>query len=121
VGFASGVLTGMIAGSMVVRAHGPKVKRAIGRLRRDTDDAPVDPKQVRDAVEGALHEHEVTAELQITVHSPGAGLVELTGLVPDAVARQVAGDVARSIPGAEVVVNRILVNGRDVSKDIPAS
>jgi len=120
-GFATGVLTGMIAGSMAVRAHGSKVKRAIGRLRGDPGDAPVDPQQVQHEVQDALHEHEATSKLGITVHSPGSGLVELTGLSPDAVTRQVAGDIARSIPGADVVVNRILVNGGDVSRDVPAS
>ena len=43
----------------------------------------------------------------------GDGLVELTGTVPSDLDRQLVAEVARSVAGAEVVVNRILVEGTD--------
>jgi osmotically-inducible protein OsmY len=43
------------------------------------------------------------------VHALGDGIVELTGTAPDVITRQLAGDIARDVPGAVVVVNRILV------------
>ncbi len=112
-GFACGLVVGMVAGEMLGDVRSDRVRRAVGRLRGHKE-PPVDPELIREAVQEALREHDVTRRFDITVHAPGAGLIELTGLAPDAVARQAAGDVARAVPGADVVVNRILVNGSDL-------
>jgi osmotically-inducible protein OsmY len=41
------------------------------------------------------------------------GLIELTGVASDALVRRAAADIARAVPGVEVVVNRILLRGTD--------
>lgn len=112
-GFASGLALGIIAGEMLGNLHADRVKGAVRRLRRKPE-GTVAPQRVLDDVQRALQEHEATCDLEIMVHCPGQGLVELTGIAPDAVARQIAGDLARAVPGADVVVNRILVNGSDL-------
>jgi osmotically-inducible protein OsmY len=60
-----------------------------------------------------LHGDEATSDLDIEVQVGEPGLVELTGVVSDAVVRRVAADVARAVPGVEVVVNRILLRDPD--------
>lgn len=112
-GFAAGLIVGMVAGEMLGDLRSDRVRRAFGRLR-PRDEPPPPPEHVREAVQDALRVHESTAELGITVHAPGEGLIELTGIAPDALTRQLAGDIAREVPGADVVVNRILVNGSDL-------
>ncbi len=82
-------------------------------MRGSSDDA-ADTDALASAVHDALRLDDLTRELIVGVHCPGAGLVELTGIAPDAVTRQAAGDVARGVAGAEIVVNRILVNGSDL-------
>lgn len=112
-GFAGGLVLGMLAGSVVGDVHSDRVRRAMGRLRKSSGDA-TDADALSGAVRDALRLDEVTRDLVIGVHCPGEGLVELTGVAPDAVARQAAGDIARGVPGADIVVNRILVNGSDL-------
>lgn len=120
VGFASGLAAGMIVGEMLGDVHADRVRRALGRLRKKPA-APISPDRVIAAVQDALREHDTTRDLDITVHSSGAGLVELTGMAPDAVARHTAGEIARDVPEADVVVNRILVIGSDLPPEPIAS
>jgi osmotically-inducible protein OsmY len=56
----------------------------------------------------ALREDEATSDLDVHVQAVEPGLIELTGVVTDATLRRIAADVARSVPGVEVVVNRIM-------------
>ena len=37
-------------------------------------------------------------------------------IVPDPLVRELAGEIARDVPGAHVVVNRLLVEGIDVAE-----
>ncbi len=120
VGFASGLVAGMIAGEMLGDVHTDRVRRALGRLRKKPRE-PISPDRVIAAVQDALRQHDTTRDLDITVHSPGAGLVELTGVAPDALARHSAGEIARDVPEADVVVNRILVSGSDLPPEPIAS
>lgn len=90
------------------------VRNALSRLRQpETEDEPEDPESVQRAVEDALGEDPDAALLEVKAAALGDGIVELTGTVPDALDRQTAGDIARGVPGADIVVNRILVQGSD--------
>lgn len=113
-GFAAGLIVGMVTGEMLGDLRSDRVRRAMRRIRGRDGEPSVEPDVVREAVAEALRENDVTAALTIEVHAPGTGLIELTGIVPDAMVRQAAGEIARGIPGADVVVNRILVNGSDL-------
>jgi osmotically-inducible protein OsmY len=83
----------------------------------------MDPDTIERTVQDALRHSPETRHVAAKVHALGDGLVELTGTAPDAASRRAAGDTARSVPGAEVVVNRILIEGNDapVRKPVPPS
>jgi osmotically-inducible protein OsmY len=110
--FTLGTAAGMVLGSAVGAVHGRRVRDTLGRIRRRRTKAPADLEQ---AVRDALREDEATSDLDIEVQMAEVGLVELTGVVSDAVVRRVAADVARAVPGVEVVVNRILLRDAGAS------
>jgi osmotically-inducible protein OsmY len=103
--FAVGVVAGMVLGGMDA-VHGRKVREALGRLGRTP--AKPQPEAIERAVLAALREDEATSDLDLHVQAVEPGLLELTGVVTDATLRRIAGDIARSVPGVEVVVNRIM-------------
>jgi osmotically-inducible protein OsmY len=103
--FAVGVVAGMVLGG-VDAVHGRRMRETIGRLGRTR--AKARPEAVEQAVLAALREDEATSDLDLHVQAVEPGLVELTGVVSDATLRRIAGDVARSVAGVEVVVNRIM-------------
>jgi hypothetical protein len=111
-GFALGFLGGAVLGGSVGNVHAGRVKGALGRLRRGSKAIP--PDEMVHAVREALHGDEATRDLDLEVLAAGEGLVELTGVVADAMARRAAGDIARAVPGVDVVVNRILLQGGDL-------
>jgi hypothetical protein len=118
-GFALGVLGGMVLGGSVGPLHADRVRGALGRLR-GTRDRPAKPEKLERAVRDALRDDEATRDLDIEVHVVGPGLIELTGVTSDALVRRAAADIARAAPGAEVVVNRILLRGTDFpQKPVP--
>jgi osmotically-inducible protein OsmY len=110
-GFAVGFVAGAVLGGSVGDVHADRVKRAFGRL---SGARRASPAALEDDVRTALRSDEATRDLDLEVHAPGEGLIELTGAVTDALARRAAGDVARAVPGVEVVVNRILLKGTDL-------
>ena len=113
-GLGIGVLGGMVLRELLSGVSTEPVKNALSRLRRpETGDEPEDPESVQRAVEDALGEDPDAALLEVKAAALGDGIVELTGTVPDALDRQTAGDIARGVPGADIVVNRILVQGSD--------
>ena len=115
-----GVLAGMVGGELLGDLGSERVKGAVRRLRRSEREAPEsDPQDIERAVVAALEEHPKAAELAISVRALGDGVVELSGTVPDTAGRRIAAKVARSVAGAEVVVNRILVEGDDVPRRHP--
>lgn len=113
-GFAAGLFLGMLTGEWVGTLHAGRVRRLVRRLRRRPPAPPLEPRELETAVRAALRDNPATRRLPVGVQSPGPGLVELTGQSPTAVLRKTAGEVARSVEGADVVVNRILVEGEDV-------
>jgi len=111
--FAVGVVGGMVLGG-VDAVHGRKMRETLGRLGRTS--ARPRPEAVEQAVLAALREDEATSDLDLHVQAIEPGLVELTGVVTDATLRRIAADIARSVSGVEVVVNRIMTR-----RDGPAS
>jgi osmotically-inducible protein OsmY len=97
-----------------------RVRGVVGRLRR-RESIPLDPHAIERSVLDALRDSPATHHLSLRVHALGDGLVELTGTAPDAASRRAAGETARTVRGAEVVVNRILIEGDEISaeKSIP--
>ncbi|NIM50241.1 MAG: BON domain-containing protein [Gemmatimonadales bacterium] len=123
-GLAMGVMAGLVAGASVGRVSSDRVRRVVGRLRSARSaEPPQDPGTVERAVSAALEENPTTRDLTISVRGLGDGVVELTGTAPDPTARRLAGKLARGVPGADVVVNRVLVEGDDVPrrKSAPSS
>jgi osmotically-inducible protein OsmY len=115
------VLAGIVLGELLGDVSSDRLRRAVGRLRRpESAEAPQDANAVELAVRAALAEHPTTKGLPIDVRALGDGVVELSGTAPSAGARQDAWKVARGIPGADAVVNRILVEGDDVPPRPPA-
>ncbi len=113
VGLGAGLFAGIVAGELFGKVNSERVRGAMGRLKRRPASLP-EPHAVERAVQDALRELATTRHLNVRVHALGDGLVELTGTAPDAASRRVAGDTARTVVGAEVVVNRILVEGNDI-------
>jgi hypothetical protein len=118
-GFTLGFVAGTLLGGSVGDVHADRVKRALNRLsgagRRPG------PEQLERDVREALKSDEATRDLDLEVSAPGEGLIELTGLVSDALSRRAAGDVARAVLGVDVVVNRILLQGSDLPPTSPPS
>jgi len=114
--FTIGAAAGMALGGAIGAVHGGRVRDTFGRLGRGARQAP---EALAQAVLAALREDEATSDLDIHVHVAEQGLVELTGVVSDATLRRVAADVARAIPGVEVVVNRIMLRGATPVRPAP--
>jgi len=108
--FALGAMAGMAMGGAVGKVHRGRVRDTFSRIGRGSAKKPADLEQL---VLAALREDEATSDLDLHVIVADQGLVELTGVAPDATLRRVAGDIARAVPGVEVVVNRILVRDPD--------
>lgn len=114
--FAIGTAAGMALGGSVGAVHRGRVRDTFGRLSRGARRVPEDLAQ---AVTAALREDEATSDLDVHVQIGDQGLVELTGVVSDATVRRVAADVARAVPGVEVVVNRIMLRGASGGRSAP--
>jgi osmotically-inducible protein OsmY len=80
----------------------------------------MDPEHVQRAVQRALRNTSATRRLGVSARVLEGGVVELTGVAPDERTRQAAGEAASAVAGADVVVNRILVEGRDVPPGVTA-
>lgn len=118
-GLATGLVAGLVIGDLLGDVNTDRVKRAVRRLRRGGEAELLEDAGVVESIERALDEHPTTSDISVSVRALGDGIVELTGTAPDAAARTVASDLARSIVGADVVVNRILVEGSDVPHQRP--
>jgi len=114
-GLGVGLLAGIVASEFLGDVNPERVRRVVRRLRRgEAGPSEHDPRVVERAVAAALGENPQTRDLTITARALGDGVVELTGTAPDPEARRLAGKVSRGAPGADVIVNRILVEGEDI-------
>lgn len=114
-GLGAGLFAGLVAGELLGNLNPERVRRVVGRLGRRSSDPHMDPHALERAVADALRASPSTHQVAAQVHALGDGLVELTGTAPDTASRRAAGDTARGVPGAEVVVNRILIEGEEIS------
>ncbi len=114
-GFAAGVLVGLVAGGLLGDVDSDRVRRAMRHLRSEGEegDGPEGPDRIESDLLATLESNPATQGLNLQVHALGGGLVEITGVAPDQTTRELAGELARGILGSAVVVNRILVDGTD--------
>jgi osmotically-inducible protein OsmY len=70
-----------------------------------------DLTSVEDAVVQAWENDPDLRPLPLAVEALGDGIVEITGTATSQMTRQLASDVARSVQGADVVLNRIHIEG----------
>lgn len=115
-GLAAGLAVGVLIGETLGDLSPGRLKGAIGRLKPGHQLEPEDPRILRRAVEMALDDNIDLHDLVVDVTAHEDGFVELTGIVPDPLVRELAGEIARDVPGAHVVVNRLLVEGIDVAE-----
>jgi osmotically-inducible protein OsmY len=112
-GLGVGLVGGMLLRGLLSDVATEPVRDAVRNLRRSGRNAPSNPEEVEHAVSLALRDDPDTRDLAVRVDALGDGIVELTGTAPDPLSRQIAADIARAVPGADIVVNRILVEGSD--------
>lgn len=109
-----GLLAGLVAGEWLGGVDAARVRRAVGRLR--SDGPPGDRAALEGVVRRALRAQAATRYLKVRVRAAGERLIELTGRVNDAVARERAGAVAREAAPGCTVINRLLVEGEDIPR-----
>ena len=120
-GLGIGVIGGMLVRQFLSDLATEPVKNAVRGLRRAQRAEPPDGEELERAIETALDEDPDTHSLNVKVEALGDGIVELTGTTPDALSREIAADIARGVPGADIVVNRILVDtGESSVADSPS-
>jgi hypothetical protein len=112
VGFGTGLLAGLVLGEWLGDVHPERVRRIFSGRAPKTE--PVDPGQVEREVLRAFKNTSATRRLNLGARAMEGGVIELTGIAPDERTRLVAGEAAATVHGADIVVNRILVQGRDV-------
>lgn len=106
-GFAVGAIGGLLLRELFAELDTEPVKRAVRRLADADEEEVEDLSSVENAVVAAWEEDSDVRPLALTVEALGDGIVELTGTAPNQMTRALAGDVARSVPGVDVIVNRI--------------
>jgi len=120
-GLGIGLVAGMAFGQYFSEVDPGRVTGAVKRLKRRAGEPEVPVEEIERAVNGALGENPQTRHLDVRARALGDGIVEITGTVPDPDARTHAATVARGVAGTCVVVNRVLVEGADVSRREAAS
>jgi hypothetical protein len=116
-GFAVGLLGGVVLGEWLGAVHPERVRRL---LRRGPTPVPADTERMEQAVRHALRTMPATRRLDLSARALDGGVVELTGRAPDERSRRAAGEAAAAVAGADAIVNRILVEGRDLPPGMPA-
>ena len=118
IAFGAGLLLGLISGGLIGEVDPNRLRRAVrGRMQPDEgeDQFKAEPHQIEHNLIDTLENNPATRGLNLEVRALGGGLVEITGVAPDQTTREVAGDLARSVLGSAVVVNRVLVEGTDTN------
>ncbi len=116
VGLGVGMVGGMILGELFGDMSPRRLSRAVRDLRRERETSRKRAATVEHVVRDALRAAPDTAGLAVTVRAVGNGIVELTGTVPSDEQRERAAGIARAAASAEVVVNRLLVEGDDAPR-----
>jgi osmotically-inducible protein OsmY len=109
-GFGLGLVGGLLLREFVGLDTEP-VKKAVRRLSGPYREPKEDESAIEDAVVQAWEDDPDLRPLSLAVEALGDGIVEITGTASSQMTRQLAGDVARSVQGADVVLNRIHIEG----------
>jgi hypothetical protein len=113
-GFGLGIIGGMFLRDFVGGVNTEAVKKAVRRLNEPLPETKQDLGAIEDAVVEAWEDDPDLRSMPLAVEALGDGIVEITGTASTAMTRQLAGDVARSVPGADVVLNRIHIEGASI-------
>lgn len=105
-GFGLGVVGGLLLREFVGVDTEP-VKKAVRRLSGPYEEPKDDHSAVENAVIQAWEDDPDLRPLALAVEALGDGIVEITGTASSQMTRQLASDVARSVQGADVVLNRV--------------
>lgn len=116
-GVGAGLLAGIVLGEWLGDVNPERVRRLFGGRPAPE---PMDPDHLERAVMRALRNTSATRRLAVSARVLEGGVVELMGVAPDERTRQAAREAASAVAGADVVVNRILVEGRDVPPGVTA-
>jgi hypothetical protein len=106
-GFGLGIVGGLFLRELVGSVNTEHVKKAVRRLHEPDGEPKEDLGSIEDAVIQAWEDDPDVRPLPLAVEALGDGIIEITGTASSPMTRQLAGDVARSVPGADVVLNRI--------------
>ena len=117
-GFGLGLVGGLLLREFVGLDTEP-VKKAVKRLSGSQREPKEDHSAVEDAVIEAWENDPDLRHLALAVEALGDGIVEVTGTASSQMTRQLAGDVARSVQGADVVLNRIHIEGTETEDSEP--
>ncbi len=110
-GFGLGVIGGLLLRDFVGGIDTEPVKEAVRRLSGPHTEPKDDHSAIEDAVIQAWEDDPDLRPLALAVEALGDGIVEITGTASSQMTRQLAADVARSVQGADVVLNRIHIEG----------
>jgi hypothetical protein len=109
-GFGLGLVGGLLLREFV-GLDTEHVKKAVRKLGGSQGEPEEDLSAVEDAVIGAWDNDPDLRPLPLAVEALGDGIIEITGTASSQMTRQLASDVARSVQGADVVLNRIHIEG----------
>jgi osmotically-inducible protein OsmY len=120
-GFGLGLAGGLLLREFVGFNTEP-VKKTVKRLSDSYREPKEDFSAVEEAVVQAWENDPDLRPLPLAVEALGDGIVEITGTASSQMTRQLASDVARSVQGADVVLNRIHIEGiaNEASEPEPA-
>jgi hypothetical protein len=106
-GFGLGMVGGVFLREFVGGVNTEPVKKAVRRLNEPPGEPKEDLGAIEDAVIQAWEDDPDVRPLPLAVEALGDGIIEITGTASSPMTRLLACDVARSVRGAEVVLNRI--------------
>ncbi len=109
-----GTVAGFFASEMVGGVDQGRLSKAMKRVRGSEPTEDMDPGKLEAQIRSIIDHNPATRQMGITVGVFDNGIVELTGTVASEAERKLAGDLVREESLAAIVINRILVEGRDV-------
>jgi hypothetical protein len=120
-GLVAGLATGWALSEWAGGVNRPRLQRMATRMReRERLPRPaLSPAAGARAVTAALRADAKLAEHSLRASPFGPGAIELHGWVPNRPTRAHAERVARTVPGIESVINRLLVRGED-DRNLPS-
>ena len=118
-GFGIGLVGGIFLRDFLGGVNTEPVKKAVRRLSGPQAEPRKQLTAIEDSVVAAWETDPDLRPLPLAVEALGDGIVEVTGTASSGMTRQLAADVARSVQGADVVLNRIHIE--ETSSEGPES